>query len=79
MNILNIFRCKTLHDLNTEALKQTQADLAYARLTLGRAQMDVQLLEAREQCLLQQAATFSADTSVPTNEPLQFPTLEVVK
>jgi hypothetical protein len=79
MIMLNWLKCKTLRDLNTEALKQTQVDLAYARLTLGRAQMDVQLLEARERCLLQQAAAFTADASAPTSESLQFPTLEVVK
>ena len=51
MKILNWARYKTLRDLNNEALERTRVDLAYARLTLGRAKMDVELLEAREQYL----------------------------
>lgn len=66
MKILNWARCKTLRDLNNEALERTRVDLAYARLTLGRAKMDVELLEARERCLERHADELGAgDLELP--------------
>ena len=61
MKFLNWARCKTLRDLNNDALERTRVDLVYARLTLGRAKMDVELLEARERCLERHANELGGD------------------
>ena len=66
MKIFKGARGKTRRDLNNEALERTRVDLAYARLTLGRAKMDVELLEARERCLERHADELGAgDLELP--------------
>lgn len=61
-------KMKTLRDLNSEAPQQTREDLQYARLALGRARMQVELLEAREKCLIAQQATLPHDTDLTVGE-----------
>ena len=72
MKIFNWARCKTLRDLNNEALERTRTDLAYARLVLGRAKMEVELLEAREKCLVKHADELTSSADV-----IEFPTITV--